>query len=440
MHILCIKFILIKQKRDLSMLIEFNVTNYRSIKETQTLSMAANNTKGLENNYFNSGVRGIPKLLVSTAMYGPNAAGKSNFILAVNFMKKFVLSSSQDHQRGDSIDVTPFKFDKETCNNPSEFEVTFIKNNVRYQYGFAVTSKKVTDEWLFAFPEGKSQRWFERHYNEDEKAEEWYLGPKLRGNRKTWKSATRENALFLSTATQLNSSQLKNVFEWFQEGLHVFGTNWASNGFTITQCQNKTMKENILNFMNAADFSISDIQLKKQKFSQESLPDDMPEDLQRQILEDLKGKELVNVKLMHPSTSGAEQISIDLEDESTGTQKFFSFAGPLLDILNDGLTLFVDELNSSMHPLMVRFLVNLFHDPVKNKNNAQLVFTTHDTSILDNEVLRRDQIWFFEKNNEDNSTHLYPLTDFKPRINEALGKNYLQGRYGALPFFGGFNL
>lgn len=143
---------------------------------------------------------------------------------------------------------------------------------------------------------------------------------------------------------------------------------------------------------------------------------------------------------MHPSTSGAEQISIDLKDESTGTQKFFSFAGPLLDILNDGLTLFVDELNSSMHPLMVRFLANLFHDPVKNKNNAQLFFTTHDTSILDNGVLRRDQIWFFEKNNKDNSTHLYPLTDFKPRINEALGKNYLQGRYGALPFFGGFNL
>lgn len=418
------------------MFIKFNVTNFRSIKETQTLSMAANNTKGLEKNYFDSGIKGVPKLLSSTAMYGANAAGKSNFIEALMFMKQFILSSSQDHLKGDLINVTPFKYDDIKCDEPSEFEITFIKDRVRYQYGFSVTPQRVTGEWLFAYPEGQPQRWFERSYDSDKDEDQWYFGPKLRGKKKTWQSLTRKNALFLSTATQLNSEQLETIYDWFKDRLHIFNTESYSNGFTVEQCQNEQMKQKIVDFMNAADFSISGVTVTEEKLTMDFLPDDMPESLKKKVFEDLKGKKLVDIKLMHPSPCGSKEIPIDLKDESAGTQKFFAYAGPLLDILSDGSTLFVDELNSSLHPLMIKFLVNLFHD--NSKNNAQLVFTTHDTSILDNEVLRRDQVWFFEKNNEDNSTQLYPLSDFKPRQNEALGKNYLQGKYGAIPFFGGF--
>ena len=420
------------------MLVEFNVTNYRSVCETQTLNMSASKTGGLEDNCFVSGIRRIPNLLSSVAMYGPNAAGKSNFIKAISFMKNFVMTSSKDKQEGDSINVEPFKFNYDKRNSFSEFEVAFIKNAVLYQYGFSVTKTRVINEWLVAYPEGRPQRWFDRQYDSDNNSEDWYLGSKLFGNRKVWEKATRSNALFLSTAIQLNSDQLKPVFEWFQELKVMAQSDLLPSASTIEQCENGKLKQRIIDFMNAADLSISDIKLEKKKFSIEHLPDDMPEDVKEKIYEDLKDEKFVNIEFLHSSTNSSKLVPIDLEEESAGTRKFFAFAGPWLDFLEKGHVFFIDELNSSLHPLMVRFLVGLLHDPLINKNNAQLVFTTHDTSILDRDFFRRDQIWFFEKD-KDNSTHLYPLTDFKLRGHEALEKDYLQGRYGALPFVGEFD-
>lgn len=418
------------------MLIEFSVTNFRSIKDTQTLKMTANKGGKLSDNSFDSGLRGLPQLLSSVAMYGPNAAGKTSFIKAISFMKQFILGSSKNQQEGEDIKVEPFKFDAENRKSPSEFEVIFIKDNVRYQYGFSVTSKRVVSEWLLAYPAGRSQRWFQRDYNSEVDSDNWYFGSKLHGKRKVWAEATRDNALFLSTAVQLKSVQLKPVFDWFQKDLHIVSDSGFESGYTLMQCKDEDAKKRIIDFMNAADFSISDIRLKEDVLTLQSFPADMPKSIREEILEEVKDKKFINVELMHPSTCGSEQIPIDLDEESSGTQKFFSFAGPWLDVIEEGSTLFVDELDNSLHPLMVRFLVGLFQDPLKNKNKAQLIFTTHDTSILDKEFLRRDQIWFFEKNNKSNFTNLYPLTDFRPRDSEALEKGYLQGRYGALPFFG----
>ena len=231
------------------MLIEFNVTNFRSIKETQTLNMAANNTKGLENNYFDSGVKGIPRLLSSVAMYGANAAGKSNFVEAISFMCDFVLNSSKKLQQGDSIAVTPFKFDNENRTAPSEFEVIFIKDNTRFQYGFSATSDRVISEWLFAYPEGRSQRWFERSFDFQSNSDDWYFGSKFHGNRQLWKNSTRKNALFLSTAIQLNSEQLNPVFDWF-DNIRALTNNALSPRFTISLCETEKYKRPILDFMN----------------------------------------------------------------------------------------------------------------------------------------------------------------------------------------------
>lgn len=419
------------------MLIEFNVTNYRSINETQTFNMSANKTGGLENNYFDSGINGLPNLLASAAMYGPNASGKSNFIKALSFMKKFIISSSKDYQEGDPINVDPFKFDKEQQQLPSDFETIFIQDNVRYQYGFSATSKRVVHEWLIAYPEGRPQKWFERNFDINTGLEHWYFGPKFSGSRNIWKKSTRANALFLSTAIQLNSEQLRPVFDWFKQIRIISSDEQLSFGFTFKQCETNEMKQRIIEFMNAADISISDIHLNKTKFSPELLPQEMPQSVKESIIEDLKDSEIFDVTLLHPSTCGSELVPINLEDESAGTQKLFRLAGPWIDILENGIIVFIDELERSMHPLMVRFLVGSLHTPLLNKHNAQLVFTTHDTSILDKDFLRRDQIWFLEKN-KDNSTHLYPLTDFSPRKNEAFEKGYLQGRYGALPFLGSF--
>jgi uncharacterized protein len=419
------------------MLIEFSATNYRSFLTTQSLALAANTATELqEENSFVSPVSNLPRFLRSSVVYGPNAAGKSNLIQAIAFMKRFVLSSAKESQEGEKIDAAPFLFNRQSSLNSSEFEVLFIQDGIRYQYGFAVNSKKVTGEWLFAYPEGRSQKWFERNYDPETQKDIWYFGPKFTGRRKVWQEATRSNALFLSTAIQLNNEQLKPVFNWFDHKLHVIDQGGNLHpGFSTSECEKEEKKKKILKFMNAADLSITDIFLEKKEFSTKDLPAEMPQNIKEEISKDLDGKKLTSLFFMHPSSDKGEDVALEFEEESAGTRKLFTLAGPWLDVLDNGLVLFVDELDISLHPHLVRFLLNLFHNPETNRHNAQLVFTTHDTTVLDQTLMRRDQVWFIEKDAE-NATRLYPLSDYKPRKGEALQKGYLYGRYGALPFPG----
>ncbi len=419
------------------MLIEFSVTNYRSFLTTQSLTLTANTATELrEENSFVSPVSNLPRLLRSAVVYGPNAAGKSNLVQAIDFMKGFVLSSAKESQEGEKIDATPFLFNRQSSRDPSEFEILFIQDGIRYQYGFAVNSKRVTGEWLFAYPEGRAQKWFERNYDPETQKDIWYFGPKFTGLRKVWQEATRSNALFLSTAIQLNNEQLKPIFNWFDHKLHVIGQGENIHpGFSTGECEKEEKKKKILKFMNAADLSITDIFLEKKEFSIEKLPAEMPQNIKEEISKELDGKKLTSLFFMHPSSDTGEDVPLEFDEESAGTRKLFALAGPWLDVLGNGLVLFVDELNTSLHPIMVRFLLNMFHNLETNRHNAQLVFTTHDTTVLDQTLMRRDQVWFVEKDAE-NTTRLYPLSDYKPRKGEALQKGYLYGRYGALPFPG----
>ena len=423
------------------MLIEFSVTNYRSYLPPQVLTLTANTATELqEKNTFASPVSNLPRLLRSAVVYGPNAAGKSNLIQAIAFMKRYILSSAKESQEGEKIDSKPFLFNRQGTRNSSEFEIMFIQDDIRYQYGFAVNSKRVTGEWLFAYPEGRAQKWFERNYDPEPQKDIWYFGPKFTGRRKVWQEATRNNALFLSTAIQLNNKQLKPIFNWFDHKLHVIGQGEnLLPTFSAGECEEEEKKVEILKFLNAADLSITDIFLEKKKFSRKNLPAEMPKNLKEEISKEFDGKELTNLFFMHPFSDTEEDVALEFEEESAGTRKLFALAGPWLDVLNNGFVFFVDELDTNLHPLLIRFLLNLFHDPETNPKNAQLIFTTHDTTVLDQTLMRRDQVWFVEKNAE-NATRLYPLSDYKPRKGEAMQKGYLYGRYGALPFPGELRL
>lgn len=416
------------------MLIQFSVTNYQSFMTTQSLTLTANTATELqEENTFISHVSNLPRLLRSTVVYGPNAAGKSNLIHAIAFMRKFVLSSAKESQEGEKINVTPFLLNRKSAQSPSEFEILFIHDGIRYQYGFAVNSERVTGEWLFAYPKNRAQKWFERNYDYETQKDIWYFGPKFAATHKVWQDATRSNALFLSTAIQLNNEQLKPIFNWFDHKLRVITrVENISPEFSIGEYEKEEKKKKILKFINAADPSITNIVLKEKDFSMESLPADMPQSIKEEIAKDLRGEKLTELFFKHLSSDTGEDVTFDPDKESAGTRKLFALAGPWLDVLENGFVLFVDELDASLHPLLVRFLLNLIHNPETNRHNAQLVFTTHDTTILDQKFMRRDQAWFVEKNNE-NSTCLYPLSDYKPRKGESLQKGYLYGRYGALP-------
>ncbi len=421
------------------MLIEFSVKNYKSVWEQQTLSMTASNAiKDLqENNLFETPIKGELKLLKSAVIYGPNGAGKSNLISALGFMHRFVLDSSRLGQDGEIIPRFPFRLHSRGTVDPTEFEVFFIQDGVRYQYGFACNEARVTGEWLLAYPENRPQRWFERSFNPESNEEDWYFGNKFTGNKKTWKENTRPNALFLSAAVQLNSEQLKPVLAWFKK-LVIIGHGVSIDpGFTIDQCQKEADRERILAFLQGADIDVDGISVKVRKLSADELTvaDNIPGELKQKIKADLDGKIVKQVEFIHKMNDSEQTTSFSLEEESDGTQKIFAYTGPWLDLLKNGRVLIVDELNNSFHPHMIRFLLGMIHDGEANKANGQLIFSTHDTSILDQKLFRRDQIWFMEKDS-NHATQLYSLSDFHPRKGEALERGYLQGRYGALPYIG----
>ncbi len=421
------------------MLIEFNVTNYRSIRETQKFSMvAAKDTSHEDSNCTQSGIPNI-SLVRTAVLYGANASGKSNLIFALQFMRSMVETSAVGIREGQTLNVSPFRFSPETANQPSEFEVTFIENDIRFQYGFALNSNRVIKEWLLVYVERKAQRWFERDYDSKEGKDKWYFGSHLIGGKKQhqlWSESTRSNALFLSTAVNLNSEQLRPIFNWFVNKLAIVGSNSQPLPFYTMECiKNELDKPQIIKFLQAADLGITDVQIKMQKAQhvQFRLESGMT------AIESKQETDMPTATLFHQGKGKNNFVGFSLEEESHGTQKLFAYAGPILDILRNGKVLIVDELDSSLHPKMVHFLVSLIQNASLNKNNAQLIFATHNTYLLDTDFLRRDQIWFMEKNIEQ-ASRLYPMTDFSPRKGEAIEKGYLIGRFGALPFFGEFNL
>jgi len=418
------------------MLIEFSVSNFRSISARQQLSFAAGALKEASQNqcFVPIGSEYVQKLtlLKSAVIYGANAAGKSNIIKALGAMRSVVLHSAKSGQRGDALPLVPFKLDGELLNKPSEFELVFVAQGVRYQYGFSACASRVHEEWLFAYPKGRPQKWFSRVWDDELKEFDFEFGTGLAGEKQVWRSATRNNALFLSTAVQLNSEQLQPIFDWFKLGLHIIGVNGVSPAFSAQYCHDGD-QASVLDFLKAADLGIEGLDIQAEPFDEASLPDDLPDGLREVISAEMKDKKVFEVKTLHKTLQGVP-VPFDLDDESTGSQKLFAFAGPWLDVLKMGSVLVVDELHDNLHPRLVQYLVELFHNPKTNSKNAQLVFTTHETSILNQDVFRRDQIWFCEKD-EFQSTLLFPLTDFSPRKGrENLETAYLAGRYGAVPF------
>ncbi len=420
------------------MLIDFKVKNYRSIKDEQDLSMLSTKQKEhIDTHTFKSNSATKINLLKTAAIYGANAAGKSNFIKALKTMQEVVINSMSTYQRGHLLPIKPFLFDVETKNEPTEFEVNFITNNVRYQYGFSATQERIVEEWLIAYPKGRPQNWFARVLNTqtDTPSYDWQFGEKFTGQKQLWQESTRDNALFLSTAIYLNSEQLKPVYDWFDKTLKITGVGGWTPKSTIELCKQDKHKNSILQFLQTADMDIDDIiideNITKSKDS-EGLGKGLAA-LLIEIDEAYSDVDTSMVTMMHKDNSG-KRVPLKLEEESDGTQKLFAFIGPWLDSLENGHVLLIDELHDNFHPLMVKFLVDLFHNNLTNKSNAQLIFTTHETSILSQDVFRRDQIWFCEKKNK--ATELYSLVEFKARKGVTdLEKAYLSGRYGALPYF-----
>lgn len=413
------------------MLIEFFFSNFRSYKDPQTFSLLKQQGKELEKtNSFSTTMAKEFDLLRSSAIYGANASGKTNLLNALLAMRNVVQKSATRYGPDDDVEVSPHVFDENTAGEPTEFGVVLIAENIRYQYGFSATNKRIFSEWLIAYPHGRAQRWFQREWAPNEQEYNWSFGPGFTGKKQHLKDATRDNGLFLSTAVNLNNEQLKPVFNWFTHTLQVVGLEGFGPFSTINQCETE-QKHRVVDFLQAAGLAIEDIHVQKEKFNLSAIPSDTPDAI-KNMLTELAPKDHKKLKVLHKSRDG-NLIQLDYDDESEGTKKLITFATPWLQALEKGLVLFVDELHSKLHPQLVGFLVSLFHSDKTNPHNAQLVFTTHETSILNQLVFRRDQIWFCDTD-ENQASSIYPLSDFKIRKDTNLETSYLAGKYGGVPY------
>ena len=392
------------------MLIEFTVGNYLSFKDKKTLSLEATSIKENSENVFKVGKY---KLLRSVVLYGANSSGKSNFIKALGKMKNIVRGSAQNNSTSD-IDVIPFLLSTETENQPSYFEILFLIDGIRYRYGFEADNKTIHSEWLYERKVNIEKRLFIRDKDSIEISNDFEEGKGI-------EEKTRENALFLSIVDQFNGTTSKKIMKWFSEnsifsGLHLE----IEKGFTLSFLELDDLAVMVKDFLSPLNLGFQDFAL--------------------------KDKKIVTFHNKFDSQGNIiDKLEFDLlTQESSGTNKLYDMAGNLIYGLKMGKLTVIDELDAKLHPLLTMAIIKMFNSPVYNTRNAQLVFATHDTNLLNFGGFRRDQIYFTEKDSME-STDLYSLVEYiepdgkKVRSDRSFEKDYIAGRYGAIPFVGEFS-
>jgi len=420
------------------MIIEFTVGNFLSFKEKKTLSLKATSITEYKDSTFTIGKN---KLLKSAVLYGANSSGKSNLIKAMSIMKLIVMTSVEKSSISKNK-VIPFLLSTESENQPSFFEVVFLIGKRRYRYGFELDSEMIHGEWLFELKEKKEIPLFIREKDGIGITEDFEEGDGL-------ESKTRNNALFLSVTDQFNGIVSGKIIKWFNNWVTISGLRHENyRGVTFSLLEKKNSKAKLLDFFKDLDLGFNEIKLRKEKFKKHLLPNDLPSEILEDIVSDLQGKTVARIETIHQKFDDegecVGEVNFDLrERESSGTNKVIDISGPIFDTLIDGGILVIDELDAKLHPLMTAAITNLFNSPEYNSKNAQLIFATHDTNLLSYGHFRRDQIFFLEKDKYE-ATDLYSLIEYKEdnikiRKDRSFEKDYITGRYGAIPFIGNFD-
>ena len=386
------------------MLIQFTIENHRSIKNNAVISFAASKDKSLEANLLHPDEK--KTLLPAIALYGANAAGKSNVLHALMTMKEMVIGEASKVSKGQKLPWEPFG----DTTTPTTFEIVFIYQGVRYAYGYSFDDKKIYTEYLYYWPNGREALIFSRENGKYEFREN--VNEQL-----TLSNRTPDNKLYLVSSNDWNLPQTENAYKWFLEKLTFLMEEEPATSETVAQIiSGDEKKARILKELLLADLGITDVTLKN-----------------------ISGKSpvITTTHRIIGEDGSVEHFQLLMDQESSGTQRFFARIGGWLQALENGALLVVDEIEDSLHPLLTKRLIEMVQDNSVNTNGAQILFTTHDAMLLDLNFLRRDQIWFADKNEKTCATELYSLASFSPRKGENVRKGYLQGRFGAIPFIGG---
>jgi AAA15 family ATPase/GTPase len=423
--------------RDASVLLAFRAQNIRSFRDEIELSLVS--TRLAEEDVvrlvaWREGGRPVGVLPVA-GVFGANASGKSNVVKAMDDMRGHVLHSFRTGSPTGGIPRRPFLLDLAAKREPSRFEVDLVLEGVRHEYGFVLDDDQVLEEWAYRYPHGKAVRLFHRRGIRVE------LGSVERAKSRAVGELLRPNALFLSTAASANHPVLLPIYAWFTRNLRLAEASSREfrQALTTQLLDDDTRRGQVLSLLRAADLGITGAK----KYQLDPV---MKERLQRavRILAGQEGEadsaaegpafDQLGVRLTHRGAAG--DIELDSQDESLGTLVWFGLVGPIVEALADGAVLLADELDASLHPALVAEIIRMFQDPKSNPRRAQLVFNSHDATILGDStsarLIGRDQVWFAEKR-PDGGTRLYPLSDLDPRKEESIGRRYLAGRYGATP-------
>ena len=397
------------------MLLEFRCANHKSIKDEVIFSMIAGTDTALAENLWS--YKDI-RILPSAVIYGANGSGKTNFIYALAFMKELV-SRSIGYQPGQQVPQFPHKLSKE--DDPSEYSIQFVRNGTRYAYGFSIRKGIFQEEYLYFFPNGRKTKIFERD------GSKIIPGSKYRNEFRLSLDALKDNRLFLSCAANFTKLQeIEDAFLFFAQDIVFFSpdfNNWTE--YSIKKIQDDPVFKTVfLIFLKAFGTGITDVRAKLEKADINDLPPDIPAEL-RDLLKDKEGSR-IDAKIVY------DGFEVDFSEESAGIKRLFQLICPVIDILIKNKILLCDELECSLHESIIHQLVQLFNMRHEGKE-AQLIFSTHNTNLLDTDIFRRDQIWFTQLK-EDRSTDLYSLSEIRNvRKSENLAKGYMEGKYGAIP-------
>ncbi len=412
------------------MLLQFSVENFQSIKNKVILSLEPSQDKEHPENII---TKKKYSAMNTVAIYGANASGKTTLFKALTVALVAVRNSS-NVQITNAIPVIPFRFDEECVQKPSSFEFVFVANDgKKYVYGFSAFPDRVVEEYLYVYNSSKPSRIFDRT-----NTNEYKFPRNLKAEMELVLQRNTPNKFFLSTATSWNVDATKPAFEWLANGIDTFTNIGDMQGIALDFYRND-QKGEFTSFtqelMQHADINITNINIKAREIPQGQLNQNPFGILfQFPIVQKQYEYQITTGHVVKKEDGSEKEYRLQLADESLGTQQLFTYGPILKKAFDSGKVIMIDEIDKSLHPFIVKFLMNLFRDPEINKNGAQLIATTHETPLLSLDTFRRDQVYFTEKNADTGITDLYSLDEFSVRKTDNIEKGYLLGRYGAIPY------
>lgn len=424
------------------MLIEFKFSNYRSFRDEAVLSMEATGLSTFKDSLLNYGNL---RLLPGVAIYGKNGGGKSNIIRAFWLGVQFIRNAQRTQHEKAEVPVSPFLLNDYSKNEPTSFEFTYVLDGIKYIYGFSATRTKIVSEYLYHAPKGQKATVFERNGQTFKFTEQ-------KAKRKLISETVAENQLFFSVACTMNDIECSSAMRWFREYV-LFSRDYSDIPKQLLEYSNDpNMLQAITNYAREADLGIEDVQFdfNSQEISDTAhFPEDLPAGIKAalsnfmQILAETSNNSEVRLKMgevtatsYHRGKTQAgkeEHFPLELSDESDGTRKLMAIAPAIESALRNGGLLLVDEIERELHPMLVDYIIAKFQSPSSNPNAAQIVFTTHNTELMSETLIRKDQIYFVDKNQSDGSSELYTISEFSTKTSDNIRKGYLLGKYGAIP-------